>query len=158
MNNIKTFQEFNEGILSGLTDKLGSLGKSLKKTFSFSSDAKTEYKKELKQYDLSIERSDDGQSLDIFHNDRLVGKIELSDESSSYPIWILKFFFYESEIPKDKNYKKPQEIPGQKEQPYAIGRKKFPNDSDDAIRAFWKWWSSNTKSGRLKNLDYKIKA
>lgn len=159
MNTLKTYKEFNEGVLSGLGDSVKSLGKKLKRTFSFgSSDANTEYKKELRQYELSIERSDDGQSLDIFHDERLVGKIELSEDSKTYPIWTLKIFFYESETPKDKNYKKPQEIKGQKEQPYAIGKKNFPNDSDDGVRAFWIWWSTKTKSGRLKNPAYKIKA
>jgi hypothetical protein len=157
MSKIKTFNQFNEGILSDLSSKIGSLGKSLKRTFGFSSDLKTEYKKELRKYELSTDKSDDGQSLEIYHNKRLVGKIELSEESKTFPIWILKFFFYESEITKDRNYKRPEEIPGQTEQPYAIGKKKFPNDSDDAVRGFWKWWSTNTKSGKLKNIDYKIK-
>ena len=157
MDNIKTYQEFNEEILSDLSDKVGKLGKSLKRTFGFDSDLSTEYKKELKYYDLSTQKSDDGQSLDILHGNRLVGKIELSEESTTYPIWLLKIFFYESETPKDKNYKKPEEIPGQKEQPYAIGKKKFPSDSDDALRTFWMWWSTKTKSGKLKNKDYKVK-
>ena len=117
-----------------------------------------EHKKELKQYDLTIKASEDKQTLKIYHNNRLVGKVELSDESSTSPIWILSIYFYESEVKKDKNYKRPEKIEGQEEQPYAIGKKKFPIDSDEAVRAFWIWWSTKTKSGKLKNPDYKVKA
>lgn len=158
MSIIKKFENFNEGILSDLGDRISGLSKSVKRAFKFHTKPNTEYSKELKQYDLSIDRSSDKQSMNIYHDMRLVGKIELDPESSTYPIWLLKIFFYESETPKDKNYKRPDHIKGQKEQPYAIGKKRFPYDSDDALRAFWKWWSNNTKSGRLNNPDYRIKS
>lgn len=158
MNRISTYQQFNEEILGGLGDKLKKLGSSLKRPF-LSNSVKTEYSKELKQYDLAIQSTEDRQEMKIFHNKRLVGDIKLSDDSKNYPIWILSFYFYESEVPKDdKKYKSPEKIEGQTEQPYAKGSKKINNDSDDAVRTFWKWWSTNTNSGKLKNPSFKIKS
>lgn len=157
MKNIYNFDQFNEELLSGIGDKLKKISSSLKRPF-LNNSVKTEYSKELKQYDLNIQVTENKQEMKIFHNKRLVGEVKLSEESKSFPIWILTFYFYESEVSKDdKKYKSPDKIEGQKEQPYAKGSKKINNDSDDAIRTFWKWWSTNTKSGKLKNPEFKVK-
>ena len=42
--------------------------------------------------------------------------------------------------------------------PYAKSEKEFASDSDQAIRAFWKWWSVSTKSGRDNNPKFKVKS
>ena len=83
MNNLKTFDQFNEGLLSSLSDTFSKLGKGLKKSL-FSSQPRTEYSKELKQYGLSLDAAEDGQSMDIYHNKRLVGKITLSKKIFQY--------------------------------------------------------------------------
>jgi len=119
---------------------------------------KTKYTSELNKYSLKLSYKDK-HSFDIKHSGRLVGEILLSDEESSYPIWILNVYYYDSEIKKDDNKKyKQQQIDDQDEQPYAKGSKKYRVDSDDALKSFINWWSSNTKSGRLKNPLYKAKS
>lgn len=123
----------------------------------FTNDVKTEYSKDLNQYDLKIKLNVDN-SISISHNDNIVGQVNLSDKSKTYPIWKLTVYYYESEIKSDKSYKKPDEIPGQNDQPYAKSEKEFASDSDQAIRAFWKWWSVSTKSGRDNNPKFKVKS
>lgn len=144
MNNIKTFESFDD------------FRKKVKNFFS--NDVKTEYSKDLKQYDLKLKSDVDKKSIEISHSGILVGRVDLSDKSKTYPIWKLTVYYYESEIKSDKLYKKPTEIPGQNEQPYAKSEKDFPSDSDQAIRAFWKWWSVSTKSGRDNNPKFKVKS
>lgn len=146
MKNIKNFDKFNEGLFSNI--------KSV-----FSSDRKVKrlnslYDKQLDMYELMTIVKNDGQEVDINHKGRLVGK--LSAIPSQGANWSLTLYYYESEIPSDgKGYKKPEEIQGQKEQPYAIGNMKFEN-SDKAILTLCRWWET-TKSGFSKNPDNKVR-
>lgn len=146
---IKSYTSYvNEGIIDRV------------KSMFTGNKVKTEYDKELKQYDLILSKvGEGGQEVVILHNKRLVGNIKLdADSASVHPVWYLTIYFYESEVKKDdKKYKSPDKIDGQSEQPYAKGKKKFTGSADDVIRAFWVWWSTNTKSGKLKNQRFKIK-
>lgn len=145
MRNIKTFESFN------------NFRKKISNFFS-NNDFRTEYSEELNQYNLKLKSDIDRTSIEILHNEILVGKVELSNKSKNYPIWKLTVYYYENEIKSDGSYRTPDEIPGQKEQPYAKSEKEFASDSDQAIRAFWKWWSTNTKSGRSRNPKFKVKS
>jgi len=117
---------------------------------------KTKYTSELNKYSLKLSYKDK-HSFDIKHSGRLVGEILLSDEESSYPIWILNVYYYDSEI-KNVDKKPSTKIVDQDEPYYAKSSKKYRVDSDDALKSFINWWSSNTKSGRLKNPLYKAKS
>ena len=171
MKNIETYNQFSEGIISSFKSGVSSLKDKITK----SSFHKTEYQKELKTYELKLKQisefiiniyyvgyefNDDGVTKSRERSNLLVGKIELDHENSkSTPIWILTVYFYDSEVPKDdKKYKSIDEIDDQYEQPYAKGTMKFNVNSDNAVRAFWKWWSSKTKSGKLKNPQFRVKS
>ena len=140
MRDIKNFNQFNEGffskIFSSKKQKLNSI-----------------YDKQLDMYDLDTSVENDGQEVSITNKGKLVGK--LIAVPSQKLKWSLTFYYYESEMPSEgKRYKKPEEIEGQKEQPYAVGNMKFAN-SDRAILTFCRWWEK-TKSGFSKNPDNKV--
>lgn len=158
MNYITKYSSFNEGIGGTLLNNLRKSASSIKGGVVNMFKDSNEYKKELKQYRLKCKKISD-ILLNIYHDNKLVGDIKLDvDSKLDYPIWILTVYFYESEIKKDgNNYKKPDDIDGQNEQPYAKNSSlKFKVVSDDAIDKFIKWWSTKTKSGRSKNNDFKI--
>lgn len=146
MKNIKNFEQFNEGLFS-----------KVKKAFTPTKKFSTIYQKYLNIYKLSTKMYESEQEVDILDEyNKLVGKVKLNPEEEKFK-WILTFYYYDSEIPKDQNkYKQPEKIEGQKEQPYAVGQMKF-NGVDIAIRYFCRWWGSKNKSGIAKNPEYKVK-
>jgi hypothetical protein len=143
MKNIKNFEQFNEGFFS-----------KIKKALTPTKKLNSIYDKQLNMYNLKTSVLNDGQEVNITHGDKLVGKLE--SNSSEKLKWGLTFYYYESETPSEgKKYKKPEEIEGQKEQPYAVGKMRFAN-SDKAIMTFCRWWEANTKSGVKKNPENKV--
>jgi hypothetical protein len=145
---ILTFKKFNESWWNNIKNFLG-----------FSSEPRTEYSEELKNYGLSLQPSTDKQSMSVKHGGRIVAEIKINDElSTRFPVWDLYVYLYETEIPKSKKYKKPEEVfTGQTEQPYGRASKKgFRSETDNALKYFIDWWEKNTKSGRSKNPLFQI--
>jgi hypothetical protein len=154
---ILTFKKFNEGLWNDV------------KNFFFrggSSEPKTEYAKDLKDYNLSLHPSSDQQSMTVKHTKwtklksetKVVAEININTTlKTNYPVWDLYVYFYESELPKEKNYKLPQGFPNQNEQPYGRAKESFASETDNALKVFLDWWKNNTNSGRAKNPRYKVK-
>lgn len=149
---MKTYQVFNEEILSNLGNKLNNGIKSLKKKIF---PVKTT-NPDLKKYEISFQKVSD-IFYKFLHNERVIAELRLEgDNEYGMPSFRLTIYFYESEIVNKEKLSLNKKFENQKEQPYAKGSKIVSN-TEKAIDTLIHFWSTKTTSGRSKNNDFKIK-
>jgi hypothetical protein len=144
MGKILKFDKFNESWFKNLTKSFSSL---------FSS---TPFDSMLSEYNIEAKKESD-ESLHFFHNDKMISKIELDEESTKYPVWNLIVYIYQSETPSKpgviitKTYFEDQD-----EQPYGETSLKIKTGLENAVKSLVTWWKTYTKSGRRSNPLFKI--
>lgn len=148
---MKTYQSFNEELLSEFSNKIGSTLKNIKKSILPVKNTNPQ----LKKYDISFQKVSD-IFYKFLHNQRVIAELRLEgDDKFGMPSFKLTIYFYESEIPNKENLSLNKKFENQKEQPYAKGSKLVSN-TDKAIDILTHFWSTKTNSGRSKNNDFKI--
>lgn len=142
MTKILSFEKYNENWFNRLN--------------SFFTGSKP-YDRHLKKYNIKKKEIDE-HTLHLFHDGKLVGKIELNQEKSmSVPFWDLIIYIYEKETsPRPDFISNYEKIKGQSEQPYGVSTITIRNTVESAVLTFVGWWETYTKSGRKTNIRFRV--
>lgn len=147
--NIKSYKSFNEGILGGLSSKIGKTLNKLKIFGGFGDGNNTK----LKKWGISSKKISETY-YQLLHGNKIIAEIRVIEEGYK-PVFKLSIYFYDSEIQNRDNLSLNKKFNGQSEQPYAKASKKFYT-TESAIDFLISFWSSKTNSGKSKNTQFKI--
>jgi len=147
---LKSFNEFNEGIITSLSNSIKSVSNSVKGAFS--SLTGTKEAKELGKYNISAKKISDTE-YKFIHEDRIIAELKVVGSNK----FRLTIYFYASE--KENTNNKPiltdTQFDKQKEKPYSKGSLDFEYTLL-AVEHLIKWWSRSTNSGKSINPNFKI--
>jgi hypothetical protein len=160
MRNLKTFNQYNEGVKDFITRVGRSVNKGIGRLFRRSDkEDGTKPKDSLANYDIKTEKIDN-YTYKFYHNNRLVARIfqpdgEEGSEMGS-PVFKIYIYLYDTEVKNtkgvamkvlDPDAKIKLELAKQSERPYfKLGKKGFKVQK--LVQTFYEWWAEKTKSGR----------